>query len=158
MLKFINNFEGIPLTQALGSGASGDLGTLYIDPASASLLADLLGTDGKHQVSLTLYDKTSKEIVYAVAANASTGAVQAYRGQDGTGALDWSIGTSVASRLTHETMTALPVLSAAMICTGSGDVLTGADGQVLVDTTIPTYFGQGDPYGLTPPASAPVGP
>lgn len=144
MLKFINNFKAA-LTAPLDSAAL----QINIDGISALKLVAELGTPNvPHQVSLTLFDNSNVEVIYVLSATAE-GIAQVARGQDGTDPIAWPAGAQIEARLTREIMAAIPVLANAMICTDGTDVLIGDDGSVLTDAAMPTYFGSGDPYGLT---------
>lgn len=145
MLKFINNFA-TTLTQPFSVNDNG----LFISPSAAAQLAPLLdNVNHIHQLMLTLDDGVNVEIVVTDAVDSASGQVSVYRYQEQTTPLDWPGGTKVTARLTARALAALPVLATAMQLTDAAGLLQDADGNILTNPSLPTFFGGADPFGLT---------
>lgn len=145
MLRFINNFK-TTLSQPLAAASN----QAFISPVDAArLTAELDNSQYTHQIMLTLDDGTNVEIIVIDEAYADTGELYAYRAQEGTTARDWPAGTKVAARPTARAVSALLILGVAMQLTDVDGVLQDADGNILTNPDLPTFFGGADPFGLT---------
>ncbi|MGQ7957692.1 hypothetical protein ACUTAF_08245 [Pseudomonas sp. SP16.1] len=100
MQLWLNNWSA-----ALTAEASAVAGQLTIDPAAAALLVGL-GTGDHYLLTLVDIDESGQEVAWEIVTVTaqSAGVLDVLRGQEGTSARLWAIGTPISVRVTRGTL------------------------------------------------------